>query len=199
MNTDLKVADGVVVPEAATLDVRFSAGGAGPMLTVVKDGRSPAGFTVAAWVRLPAPEPADGGEEPGEQPGEGTEPGAGEGDDPEGGGTPSDEEQGEETSSLPTSNQVAVSQDGRNASMFRLGYRADLDLDGDAVKDPAWCFTVKAQDLSTAGSIDACTTSYVEAGAWVHLVGIVNPVTNRIQLYVNGIPARDGVFSNRRT
>jgi hypothetical protein len=173
--------------------------GTGEMSTAspVFNTLSPAGFTVAAWVRLPAPEPADGGEEPGEQPGEGTEPGAGEGDDPEGGGTPSDEEQGEETSSLPTSNQVAVSQDGRNASMFRLGYRADLDLDGDAVKDPAWCFTVKAQDLSTAGSIDACTTSYVEAGAWVHLVGIVNPVTNRIQLYVNGIPARDGVFAEQ--
>jgi len=40
VNSDLKIADGVVVPEATTLDVRFSNGGDGPLLTVVRDGRS---------------------------------------------------------------------------------------------------------------------------------------------------------------
>jgi len=40
VNPTLKVAGGVVVPEAVALDVRFSNGGSGPLLTVVRDGRS---------------------------------------------------------------------------------------------------------------------------------------------------------------
>ena len=40
VDTDLKIADGAVVPEATTLDMRFSPGGTGPLLTVVQDGRS---------------------------------------------------------------------------------------------------------------------------------------------------------------
>ncbi|GAA0474263.1 hypothetical protein Aca07nite_62480 [Actinoplanes capillaceus] len=128
---------------------------------------SPAGFTVAAWVRLPAPPPP-----------------------PE---TGDEDEQPELPSPLPAGNRFAVSQDGANTSMFTLGYRTDVDVDGDGVNDSAWCFSVAATDTADADTKAACTTDYVEAGSWAHLVGIVDPATDLIQLYVNGIPAADGV------
>jgi hypothetical protein len=159
----------------------------------VFDTLSPSGFTVAAWVRLPAPPATDAGEET--DPGEVPEPPPGSGDDPEGGATPSNEEQEALPSPLPKTNRVAVSQDGRATSMFSLGYRADRDLDGDSIADPAWCFTLRAQDVANAATTDACTASYVEAGAWVHLAATVDPTANRVRLYVNGIPARDGVLA----
>ncbi|UQU62537.1 LamG domain-containing protein [Couchioplanes caeruleus] len=164
--------------------------------TPVFDTRSVSGFTVAAWVQLPAPPSSAGDDtEPGTDPP--TEPGPETGDDPEQEQNPSDDQQVDEPSPLPARNQVAVSEDGKNTSMFRLGYRTDLDVDGDAVKDPAWCFTVAATDTANAATTDACTTSFVEAGSWVHLVGIVNPAINRIQLYVNGIPTADGVLAEK--
>ncbi|WP_189332130.1 LamG-like jellyroll fold domain-containing protein [Actinoplanes ianthinogenes] len=135
---------------------------------------SPSGFTVAAWVRLPAPpveQDADGGI-----------------------GTADTDDEQQPESPLPVGNRIAVSQDGTKTSMFSLGYRTDLDITGDNVKDPAWCFTVAASDTADAATTDACTTNYVEAGTWVHLVGVVNPMTNKIQLYVNGTPAVDGVL-----
>jgi hypothetical protein len=37
----------------------------------------------------------------------------------------------------------------------------------------------------------------VDAGSWVHLVGIVDPKASRpIQLYVNGTPSKNGVFAD---
>jgi len=171
--------------------------GTGELTTssTVFNTRSPAGFSVAAWVRLPASQAAEGGDEPdpGAEPQPEPEPGTG--DDPDTEQTPSNEEQPDEPSPLPSGNQVAVSEDGINTSMFRLGYRADLDLDADGAKDPAWCFSIAAADVAGATTTDACTGSYVEAGAWVHLVGIVVPISNRIQLYVNGIPIADGVLA----
>jgi hypothetical protein len=170
--------------------------GTGELTTAstVFNTRSSAGFTVAAWVRLPAPPAADGSApiDPEPQP----EPEPGTGDDPDDVDSPSNEEQEDLPSPLPATNQVAVSQDGVNTSMFRLGYRADLDLDGDSKPDPAWCFTVAAKDQNAAATTDACSGSYVEAGSWVHLVGIVT-IDNRIQLYVNGLPANDGVLAER--
>jgi hypothetical protein len=172
--------------------------GAGELATSAPafDTRSLSGFTVAAWVRLPAPPTADGDSdaEPGTEP---TEPDPGTGDDPDEEQTPPDDEQTEEPSALPAGNHAVVSQDGQNTSMFKLGYRTDLDVDSDGVKDRAWCFTVAATDTAGAATTNACTSSYVEAGAWVHLVGIVNPITNRIQLYVNGTPATDGVLAEQ--
>ncbi|GAA3948021.1 hypothetical protein Aau02nite_50160 [Amorphoplanes auranticolor] len=160
------------------------------------DTRSLSGFTVAAWARLPAPPTADGDSDadPGTEP---TEPEPGTGDDPDEEQTPPDDEQTDEPSALPAGNHAVVSQDGQNTSMFKLGYRTDLDVDSDGVKDRAWCFTVAATDTAGAATTNACTSSYVEAGAWVHLVGIVNPITNRIQLYVNGTPATDGVLAEQ--
>ncbi|MEU7909149.1 LamG-like jellyroll fold domain-containing protein [Actinoplanes sp. NPDC049118] len=170
--------------------------GAGELGTssTVFDTLAPAGFTVAAWVRLPAP-PATDESDPGTDPG--SEPDPGTGDNPDEEQTPPDDEQADLPAPLPAGNQVAVSQDGVNTSMFKLGYRTDRDVDADGVNDPAWCFSVAAADVAAAATTDACTASYVEAGAWVHLVGIVNPALNRIQLYVNGIPTADGVLAEK--
>ena len=40
VNTELIASNGVVAPRATTLDVRFSAGGAAPLVTVVRGGKS---------------------------------------------------------------------------------------------------------------------------------------------------------------
>jgi hypothetical protein len=40
VNTDLKPSGGAIVPEATALDMRFSDGGPGPLLTVTRGGRS---------------------------------------------------------------------------------------------------------------------------------------------------------------
>jgi hypothetical protein len=95
---------------------------------------------------------------------------------------------------LPVQNLTAVSQDGVNASMFRLGYRADLDLDANGTPDPAWCMTVKDADTEIAGETAVCTSNDVTAGGWVHLVGVVDPVRKQIRLYVNGVPANVGTM-----
>jgi hypothetical protein len=156
---------------------------------------SPSGFTVAAWVRLPGPAQSDA--DPVPDPGDVPEPGDGTGDDPDVPVTPPDDQQSDQPSPLPTTDLTAVSEDGVSTSAFKLGYRADVDLDADGVNDPSWCFTVAATDSATAARTSACTGSYVEAGAWVHLVGIVDPINNKIQLYVNGTPARDGVLAEQ--
>jgi hypothetical protein len=158
---------------------------------------SSSGFSVGAWVRLPAPEPVDGESAgtPGEEIPE-PAPGDPSGDDPDVEQSPSDNSDAEDPSSpLPAGNLTAVSQDGVNTSAFRLGYRTDMDLDADQIKDPAWCFTVANSDTAQPSTLSACTDSYVEAGTWVHLIGIADPIRNRIQLYVNGTPTQDGVLA----
>ncbi|HEX8629242.1 MAG TPA: carbohydrate-binding protein, partial [Catenuloplanes sp.] len=76
----------------------------------------------------------------------------------------------------------------------RLGYRNDLDVDRDPEKtrDPAWCFTLKAADNAAAGETTACTMTHVSPGDWVHLTGVVDPLSNQVRLYVNGIPTSRG-------
>jgi hypothetical protein len=86
-----------------------------------------------------------------------------------------------------------VSQDGTHGSLFRLGYRVDVDTDGDGAGDPAWCFTVKSADIADANETTACSTSYLAVDTWVHLTGVVNPTTGKISLYVNGSVQSDGV------
>ncbi|BCJ68416.1 hypothetical protein Prubr_54370 [Polymorphospora rubra] len=56
---------------------------------------------------------------------------------------------------------TAISQDGVNTSMFRLGFRNDLDLNSDTEPDPAWCFTLTGSDSATPTETTACTTDYV--------------------------------------
>jgi hypothetical protein len=83
---------------------------------------------------------------------------------------------------------TAISQDGVQTSMFRLGYRNDLDLDADGVTDRAWCFTVKSADTAAAAETRACSRAYVNQGDWVHLVGIVDQPNHKARLYINGGP-----------
>ncbi|MEV0610402.1 LamG-like jellyroll fold domain-containing protein [Polymorphospora rubra] len=83
---------------------------------------------------------------------------------------------------------TAASQDGAQTSMFRLGFRVDVDVDGDNLPDPAWCFTLAATDSATAAQAAACTTDFVDVGEWVSLVGIYEPYHDVIKIYVNGTP-----------
>ncbi|GAB2961254.1 hypothetical protein GCM10027280_57550 [Micromonospora polyrhachis] len=90
---------------------------------------------------------------------------------------------------------TAISQDGVNTSMFRLGLRKDRDLDGDEVLDAEWCFTVIAADTADAAETSACTTEYVIEGDWVSLVGIYDKSASKIRLYVNGTDNLGGVVA----
>ncbi|MEV0006124.1 DNRLRE domain-containing protein [Micromonospora sp. NPDC050980] len=90
--------------------------------------------------------------------------------------------------------QTAVSQDGTETSMFRLGYRADRDLDADGVNDPVWCFSLARSDVAGAREDSACTTDYVVDDDWVSLVGVYDDVTGQIRLYVNGTPDLGGTL-----
>lgn len=126
-----RVGDGAV-----TLDGAGDLTPASPVLNTAQ----PAGFTVAAWVRL---------------------------------------------TDL-TASRTAVAQLGSSTAMFRLGYRNDVDLDGDTVADQAWCLTVTRADSPSAESVRACTTDYVVEGDWVSLVGMYDKPTGTIRLAANG-------------
>ncbi|WP_433534555.1 DNRLRE domain-containing protein [Micromonospora sp. CA-249363] len=91
-----------------------------------------------------------------------------------------------------TAPRTAVAQLGSSTAMFRLGYRNDVDLDGDAVTDQAWCFTVARTDSASPEQSQACTTDYVVEGDWVSLVGILDMPTGTIRLAVNGTAAIGG-------
>jgi hypothetical protein len=78
---------------------------------------------------------------------------------------------------------TAVSADGPSGSGFLLQYRTDMDQNSDAVPDPAWCFTMTAEDGGTESR--ACSTQSVGTG-WVHLAGVHDQAGGRIRLYVNG-------------
>ncbi len=90
-----------------------------------------------------------------------------------------------------TTSRTAVSQLGAANAMFRLGYRNDVDLDGDTISDSAWCFTATAADAVNAPEATACTSQFVAADDWVSLVGVYDKPTGTIRLYVNGT-APDG-------
>ncbi|MDT5040746.1 MAG: hypothetical protein QOE51_1731 [Actinoplanes sp.] len=146
----------------------------------------PAGFTVSAWVRI-APD-ADPDDAPADPP-TGTpspEPTSGETDGT--GGDPSDNGDPTPAPSVMDHPMTAISQDGVQTSMFRLGYRNDLDLDADGVTDRAWCFAVKSADTAGAAETRACSRAYVNQGDWVHLVGIVDQPNHKARLYINGGP-----------
>lgn len=93
---------------------------------------------------------------------------------------------------------TALSQVGRNGSMFELGFRNDLDGNGDKRADRQWCFTVKAADAAGAAEYSACTAEYVAPNDWVHLVGVYDRAQNSARLYVNGTPALDGSVASAK-
>jgi hypothetical protein len=78
--------------------------------------------------------------------------------------------------------------------MFRLGFRTDIDTDGDTIPDPAWCFSVTTSTAGT-GESRACTTDYVVEGDWISLAGIHDPISQKIMLYVNGVPEFEGSYA----
>jgi hypothetical protein len=84
----------------------------------------------------------------------------------------------------------AVSQDGTVGSTFRLQYRTDLDLNGDTVADPAWCFVMFATDGGAESRV--CSTESVGTG-WVHLAGVYDKGTGMIMIYVGGVNLGNGV------
>jgi len=98
---------------------------------------------------------------------------------------------------MPEQNRTAIPQDGLNNSMFRLGYRTDVNVDQDETRtsDPAWCFSLATSDTDQADDTTACTTEYLAPGVWTHLVGIADPIHNEIRLYVNGTPAFGGAVA----
>ncbi|MEJ3743310.1 LamG-like jellyroll fold domain-containing protein [Actinomycetes bacterium KLBMP 9797] len=94
-----------------------------------------------------------------------------------------------------TGNRTMVSQSGANRSMFQLGLRTDVDLNGDAQPETAWCFSITRTDSQDAGVDAACTTNYVAADTWVSLVGIYDPAIGTAKLYVNGTPDFGGAYA----
>jgi hypothetical protein len=82
-----------------------------------------------------------------------------------------------------TVNRVAVSQDGVNVSMFRLGY----------VSTGHWCFTVRGSDDTAATSTRVCVSAAGQANTWVHLAGVYDAVGKKIYLYVNAAAASGSV------
>ncbi|MFI7492964.1 DNRLRE domain-containing protein [Micromonospora echinaurantiaca] len=91
-----------------------------------------------------------------------------------------------------TTSRTAVAQMGAATAMFRLGYRNDVDVDGDSVADPAWCFSVTRSDSATAEAVNACTTEWVAEGEWVSLVGVYDKPAGVIRLGVNGTSSTFG-------
>ncbi|MGQ5262876.1 LamG-like jellyroll fold domain-containing protein [Micromonospora sp. ZYX-F-536] len=91
-----------------------------------------------------------------------------------------------------SASRTALAQFGSANAMFRLGYRNDLDVDGDSVSDEAWCFGLTGSDSATATETNACTTELVGDGEWVSLVGVYDKPAGTIRLYVNGTAALGG-------
>jgi hypothetical protein len=151
----------------------------------VLDTKAAAGFTVAAWVKLapdvevppPPADPAVRSVARVDLVAEPTDPPPGAGD--------------EDYTPLPSvmdNTMTVLSQDGVHTSMFRLGYRPDVDTNGDGKPDPAWCFTLKNADDVLAATTSACSSAYLVQDEWVHLVGVADRKNNSIRLYVNGGP-----------
>ncbi|WP_305071795.1 LamG-like jellyroll fold domain-containing protein, partial [Rhizomonospora bruguierae] len=88
--------------------------------------------------------------------------------------------------------QAVVAQDGTAQSVFELQFRDDIDITGDGVGDPQWCFTVHDSDTATAATTSACTSDFVAANEWTHLTGVYDPAAMKIKLYVNGTVNLDG-------
>jgi hypothetical protein len=74
---------------------------------------------------------------------------------------------------------VVASQDATQTSGFQLGYDSSRH---------AWTFAMPTTDTATPTVVVAASTSAPATGAWTHLVGTYNAITNAITLYVNGVP-----------
>lgn len=94
---------------------------------------------------------------------------------------------------LAAGDQTAVAQHGSVTSRFQLHYDAQAN-DGAG----GWCFTMRATDSSGATPVSACATGMVpdddgnihppQDNVWVHLAGVYNAVTGKIEIHVMGNP-----------
>ncbi|MFG2056755.1 LamG domain-containing protein [Micromonospora sp. NPDC048930] len=88
---------------------------------------------------------------------------------------------------MPTSDTVALVQDGTDAAGFQLGTRM--------VGSPAvakWSFGMKDNSAQSSGTRAATQPiAATEVGKWVHLVGVFDKPAGKIRLYVDDQPAME--------
>lgn len=94
---------------------------------------------------------------------------------------------------LVAGDQTVLSQDGTSSSRFQLHYDAQPNAGAGG-----WCFSMRATD-STAAPVSACATGTVpddegnthqpQDNVWVHLAGVYNATTGRLQVHVMGNPS----------
>lgn len=89
----------------------------------------------------------------------------------------------------------AVTADGDRTSKFRLGYVKDS---GDNLFGN-WTFEMPESDTDNAPVTQAAVSvmpGEVGAGHWTHLVGVYDPATRKVWLYVDAIRVGDGTVNN---
>jgi hypothetical protein len=74
---------------------------------------------------------------------------------------------------------VAVSQDGNHAAGFYLQYASDVGR---------WSFNLMRTDANGASPDRAVADGPARTGVWTHLVGTFDDASDRLLLYVNGVP-----------
>jgi hypothetical protein len=85
---------------------------------------------------------------------------------------------------------TAVSVDGTATSKFRLGYLKDA-----AHPLGVWVFEMPESDSDSAPVTQAAVSTQPSDVNWTHLVGIYDPATKKIWLYVNGTRVGDGTLN----
>ena len=87
----------------------------------------------------------------------------------------------------------AVTVDGAHSSKFRLGHVVDSDNN----MFGAWTFEMPESDADNAPVTKAAvSTLESEVNAWTHLVGVYDPATRKVWLYVNGTRVGDGTLNS---
>jgi hypothetical protein len=94
---------------------------------------------------------------------------------------------------LAAGDQTAVAEHGAVTSRFQLGYDKDANAGAGG-----WCFAMRAADSAAANPVSACATGTVPDSSehthpptndvWVHIAGVYNASTGKIQIYVMGDP-----------
>ncbi|TDV56086.1 LamG domain-containing protein [Actinophytocola oryzae] len=85
---------------------------------------------------------------------------------------------------------TAVSIDGAATSKFRLGYLKDA-----AHPLGVWLFEMPESDSDSAPVTQAAVSTVPSDVNWTHLVGVYDPATKKIWLYVNGTRVGDGTLN----
>lgn len=87
----------------------------------------------------------------------------------------------------------AVTVDGDHSSKFRLGHVIDADNN----QLGAWTFEMPESDADNAVVTKAAvSTEMSDLNAWTHLVGVYDPTTKKVWLYVNGTRVGDGTLNS---